>query len=138
MSAEGQDRCVRRLVQKIRDNADDIVRYEEDQVEGADVVVVSYGITARVAQEGLQLARQAGVEVGHIRLVVAWPFPEKLIRTLAPKVKGFVVPEINTGQMVLEVERCAAGRTATVSVPHPGGGVHDPQQIYDAVLGLAR
>jgi len=138
MSAEGQERCVRRLVQKIRDNADDIVRYEQEQVEGAEVIVISYGITARVAQEGLQMARQDGVRVGHVRLVVAWPFPEKLVRALAPQVKAFVVPEINCGQMVLEVERCAAGKAAAVSVPHPGGGVHDPQQIRDAVLEAAR
>lgn len=138
MSAECQVKCVTRLVDKIRANADQIVRYEEDDTEGADVIVVAYGITARVARMGAELARKAGVKVGFIRLIVVWPFPEKRIRELSAGAKAFVVPEINFGQMVLEVERCAAGRAATVLVPHAGGGVHDPQDICDAILGAAK
>ena len=72
------------------------------------------------------------------RLIVVWPFPEKRIRELAKKIKAFVVPEINYGQMVLEVERCAAGQAAAVCVPHGGGGVHDPQDICDAIVGAAK
>jgi len=138
MSAECQDKCVTRLVDKIRGNADKIVRFDEQDTEGADVIVVSYGITARVARMGLELARKQGVKVGIIRLIVVWPFPEKRIRELASKVKAFVVPEINFGQMVLEVERCAAGRAAAVLVPHAGGGVHDPKDICDAILGATK
>ena len=54
---------------------------------------------------------------------------EKRIRELAPEVGAFVVPEINYGQMVLEVERCAAGKCPSIGVPHGGGGVHDPEKI---------
>jgi 2-oxoglutarate ferredoxin oxidoreductase subunit alpha len=138
MSAECQEQCVRRLVEKIKNNADKIVRFEEEQIDGADVVVVTYGITARVARAGIDLARKKGVKVGVMRLVVVWPFPEKRIRELAGKVKAFVVPEINYGQMVLEVERCAAGKSAAVCVPHGGGGVHNPQDICDAIVGAAK
>jgi 2-oxoglutarate ferredoxin oxidoreductase subunit alpha len=138
MSADCQEKCVRRLVDKIRRPADRIVRFEEEGTEGADVVVVTYGITARVARMGIDLARKMGIGVGVIRLIVVWPFPEKRIRELAQKIKAFVVPEINYGQMVLEVERCAAGRAATVSVPHGGGGVHDPNTICEAILGAAQ
>ncbi|UCF69511.1 MAG: 2-oxoacid:acceptor oxidoreductase subunit alpha, partial [Acidobacteriota bacterium] len=95
MSAACQDENVRRIVNKIRDNADQIVRFEEEEINGADVIVVSYGITSRIAREGIALARDEGIKVGHIRLVVAWPFPEKRIRELASSVKAFVVPEIN-------------------------------------------
>ena len=79
------------------------------EVDGADVVVVAYGITARVARMGGRAgaARRASRSAS-LRLVVVWPFPETRIRELAGKVKAFVVPEINFGQMVLEVERCAA------------------------------
>jgi 2-oxoglutarate ferredoxin oxidoreductase subunit alpha len=114
------------------------VRFEEDEIDGAEVVVVAYGITARVARMGIQMAREKGVRVGVLQLVVAWPFPEKRIRELAGRVKAFVVPEINCGQMVLEVERCAAGQAAAVCVPHPGGGVHDPAVICDAIVQAAR
>jgi 2-oxoglutarate ferredoxin oxidoreductase subunit alpha len=138
MSANCQAKCVTRLVDKIRASVEKIVRFDERQTDGAEVVVVAYGITARVARMAVDLARKEGAKVGFIRLIVAWPFPEKRIRELAARVKAFVVPEINFGQMVLEVERCAAGRAAAVLVPHAGGGVHDPQNICDAILGAAK
>jgi 2-oxoglutarate ferredoxin oxidoreductase subunit alpha len=138
MSAECQDQSVRRLVDKIKLNADEIVRIEEVGTDGADVVVLAYGITARVARMGIDLAQKSGVKVGFIRLITAWPFPETRIRELATKVKAFVVPEINLGQMVLEVERCAAGQAAAICVPHAGGGVHDPNDICQAILGAVK
>jgi len=134
MSEECQQQNVWRIVNKIRKNTGEIIRYEENDTEGADVVVVAYGITARVARMGIEMARKRGVKIGVLQLVVVWPFPEQRIRELSEKVKAFVVPEINCGQMVLEVERCAAGRAAAVSVPHSGGGVHDPNEICDAIL----
>jgi 2-oxoglutarate ferredoxin oxidoreductase subunit alpha len=138
MSAEVQEEAIGRLVGKIRDNADKIVRFEEEEVDGAEVVVVTYGISSRVARMGIERARDKGVNVGSIRLQVVWPFPEKRIRELSDKVKAFVVPEINLGQMVLEVERCAAGRADAVLVPHAGGGVHNPDAICDAIVEAAK
>jgi 2-oxoglutarate ferredoxin oxidoreductase subunit alpha len=133
MSAACQERSVKRLIDKIRDNQDEIVRFEEDSTEDADVVVVSYGITARIARMATDIAREKGLKVGFLRLVVVWPFPEKRIRELADRVTAFVVPEINYGQMVLEVERCAAGRAAAWPVPAGGGAVHDPMVIVDTI-----
>jgi 2-oxoglutarate ferredoxin oxidoreductase subunit alpha len=138
MTVECQEACVRHLVEKIRDNADDIVRFEEEGIDGADVVVVAYGITARVARMAIELARNEGIKVGFMRLIVLWPFPEKRIRELAGKVKAFVVPEINYGQMVLEVERCAAGKAAAWLVPHGGGNVHDPETIVETIIKAAK
>jgi 2-oxoglutarate ferredoxin oxidoreductase subunit alpha len=114
------------------------VRFEEEAIDGAEIVVVSYGITARVARMGIAMAREKGVQVGVLSLTVVWPFPEKRIRELAGAIKAFVVPEINFGQMVLEVERAAGGRCAAVPVPHPGGGVHDPRKICEAILRAAQ
>jgi 2-oxoglutarate ferredoxin oxidoreductase subunit alpha len=138
MTAEMQDELVNRLVGKIRDNAEQIVRFEEDQTDGAEAVVISYGITSRVARQGVEMAREKGVKVGTIRLQVVWPFPEKRIKELAGKVASFVVPEINLGQISLEVERVAGGKCGTVHVPHAGGGVHDPEDIRDAILESVR
>jgi 2-oxoglutarate ferredoxin oxidoreductase subunit alpha len=133
MTWQAQETHVRRLVDKIRKNADKLVHVETDEMDRADIVVVSYGITSRVAVPAIQKARDLGHRVGHLRLIIAWPFPEKLIREVAETVKAFIVPEINYGQMVLEVERCASGRAATVLVPHGGGWVHDPEVIYKAI-----
>ncbi|UCD83957.1 MAG: 2-oxoacid:acceptor oxidoreductase subunit alpha [Deltaproteobacteria bacterium] len=137
MSADCQETLVHRLVDKIRVNAKKIIRYEEEKINGADVIVVSYGITARVAQQAIELARKDGVKVGSLRLVVVWPFPEKRIRELAGKTKAFVVPEMNYGQIVFEVERCAAGRAATFLVPHGGGTTHNPEDIYKKIMEAA-
>jgi 2-oxoglutarate ferredoxin oxidoreductase subunit alpha len=133
MSAETQDKLVRRLCDKIRKRTDEIVILEQDELEDADVVVVSYGITSRVARAAIDGARERGLKVGGLRLVTVWPFPERLIKELSERVRAFVVPEINYGQIALEVERCAAGRAATVLLPHMGGGVHDPADIQRAI-----
>jgi 2-oxoglutarate ferredoxin oxidoreductase subunit alpha len=138
MNADCQKKMMARLLGKIRDNADEIVRYEADALDDAEVVVLSYGITSRVAQRGVELARREGVKVGTIRLIVVWPFPENMIRDLAKKVKAIVVPELNMGQIALEVERCAAGNAKTVLVPHAGGGVHSPDDISKAIVEAVR
>ncbi|MGA2622279.1 MAG: 2-oxoacid:acceptor oxidoreductase subunit alpha [Bacteroidota bacterium] len=133
MTVATQEKLVHRLVNKIRLNADKIVEYKEDQVENADVVVVTYGITSRTAIPAIEQARKEGMRVGHLRMVVVWPFPEKRIRELASRAKAFVVPEINYGQMVLEVERCAGGKARVDLVPHGGGSVHNPKDIYNTI-----
>ena len=138
ISAAAQEKNVRRIVDKIRLQADKIVRVEEEKTEGADVVVVSYGITSRVALRGIEMARQKGVKVGSLRLVVCWPFPEKRIRELASQTKALVMVEMNLGQMYWEMERCAAARCRTTLVSHPGGNVHDPEVIYKAIMEAVR
>jgi 2-oxoglutarate ferredoxin oxidoreductase subunit alpha len=136
MTAGAQEKLIRRLLNKLRLNADKIVEYQEDQVEGAEIVVVTYGITSRVAIPAIEQVRKEGLKVGHLRLVVVWPFPEKRIARLAEKINGFVVPELNYGQIVHEVERCAAGMAPVKLVPHAGGTVHNPKDIYHAIKNL--
>jgi len=138
MTAECQEVCVHRLIEKIRRNADRIIHVEKTDLDGAEVVVVSYGISSRVAIPAVEKARDEGVMVGELRLVTVWPFPEKVIRELAGNIKAFVVPEINYGQIVYEVERCAAGKCETRLVPHGGGWVHDPETIFQAIREVAR
>jgi 2-oxoglutarate ferredoxin oxidoreductase subunit alpha len=127
-----------RLQDKILKNVDNIVRFEAKDLAGAEVVVISYGITSRVAEKSIQMAKDAGLKVGSFRIITAWPFPEKQIAELSRKVKAFVVPELNLGQMVLEVERVAAGRCRTIAVPHVGGTVHDPEQILRKIQEAVR
>ena len=133
MTAEAQDRLVRRLVDKIRVNRKDIIRLDEVETEDADVVVCAYGITARVARRAVQQARDEGIRAGLLRMVTVWPFAEDRIRELARQAKAFVVPEINYGQIVLEVERCAGGMAKTLLLPHMGGSVHQPETILEAI-----
>ncbi|MGC8959647.1 MAG: 2-oxoacid:acceptor oxidoreductase subunit alpha [Chloroflexia bacterium] len=131
--ASAQEQLVRRLVDKIRRNADDIIRLEEDGTEDADVIVVAYGISARVALLPVRQARERGLKVGMVKLVTVWPFPEKRLRILAERARAFVVPELNAGQIALEVERCAAGRARVLPVLHMGGEVIHPDRILEAI-----
>jgi len=137
MNPAAQDKLVRRLTDKIRKNREALADIREDGVEDADVVVVSFGITSRVAAAAVDSARAAGLKVGHMRLVVVWPFPEHRIAQMAPRVKAFVVPELNLGQIALEVERAAAGRARTVRIGHAGGTVHEPEQILAGIREAA-
>ena len=138
MSVEAQDKLIRRLVDKIEKNKGEIIELEEDGIDDAEVVVCSYGITTRVSLIAVKRARDEGIRTGMLRLITVWPFPEDRIRELARRVKAFVVPEINYGQIVLEVERCAGGMAKTILVPHMGGTVHNPELILDAIKQVVR
>jgi 2-oxoglutarate ferredoxin oxidoreductase subunit alpha len=128
MTIPVQQKLVTRLQEKILRAKNEIQLIDTEALDDAEVVVVSYGITSRVAQRAIEMARAKGLKVGKFRLITAWPFPSERIRELASRVKAFVVPELNLGQMVGEVER-AAGRVTTLCVPHAGGGVHAPEDI---------
>jgi len=138
MNIDAQDRKVRRLQDKLKPLANERALYEAEHLDDAEVVVVSYGITSRVAQRSLQLARQQGIHAGKFRIISAWPFPGGRIAELAGKVKAFVVPELNLGQMVLEVERAAAGKARVIPVSHAGGSVHQPETILSAIVEAVR
>ena len=138
MTVDTQDKLVNRLHAKLNPFTNGRAIFEAENLEDAEVVVVSYGITSRVAQRAIELARAQGIRTGKFRIISAWPFPEQIIRDLAAKVKAFVVPELNLGQMVREVERAAAGAAKTISVPHAGGTMHNPEVILKAIQEAVR
>jgi 2-oxoglutarate/2-oxoacid ferredoxin oxidoreductase subunit alpha len=133
MDEFAQKEMMDRLVQKVRKNVDRIVRYQSYLLDDAEVAVVAYGISVRSAKRAVAEARSRGVKAGLLKLDTIWPFPEQLIRDLAGRVRAMVMPEINYGQMVLELERCAAGRCPVRLVPHAGGAVIRPERILVAM-----
>ena len=133
MDADTQAQMVNRLIQKIQSNRDTIIRTENIYLDDAEVVVVAYGISARSAKQAVREARAGGVRAGLIKLETVWPFPEKLIRDVATRVRALIMPEINAGQMVLEVERCAGGACPVKLVSHFGGSIIHPRTILDAI-----
>jgi 2-oxoglutarate/2-oxoacid ferredoxin oxidoreductase subunit alpha len=137
MTVEAQDQLIRRLIDKIRLNRADIIQLKEFLIEDADIIVCSYGISARISRLAVELARKEGIKAGLVQLVTVWPFAEDRIRSLVNQAKAFIVPEINMGQIVLEVERCAGG-VKTLSIPHAGGAVHQPQVILDCIRKAAQ
>ena len=128
---ETHDKLVRRLIAKIKRNEEQIIRTEGYYLEGAEVVVISYGCTARSARRAVREARQAGLPVGFLRLISIWPFAEEQIRELARTVKHFIVAEMNLGQLRLEVER--AVQSPVQGVHHAGGELITPERIQAAI-----
>ena len=103
-------------------------------LEDAEVVVVAYGCTARVARQAVENLRNKGHKAGLLRLITIWPFPSKVIRNLAEQVKAFIVPEINYGQMAYEVERTSQNKAEVTLMALMGGSIHTPAEIEE-VLG---
>jgi 2-oxoglutarate ferredoxin oxidoreductase subunit alpha len=130
---ETQRKLMQHLVQKIRSHRDDLTRVERLHLDDAEVAVVAYGITSRVARHAMGLAREKGIKAGLLRLQVVWPFPEHVIEELAGQVGAIVVPEINMGQIVREVRQAAQGKCQVISLPHTGGAIHTPEQILQVI-----
>ncbi len=137
MNAQTQDWNVNRLVEKIRVHRDDIIEVEEQNLAAAEVVVVSYGISARTSLWPIELARREGIRVGYLRLITVWPFPEERIRQVAKGIRAFVVPEINLGQISREVERCAAGQAQVFGANRAGGDILEPEQVLNVIRRAA-
>ncbi|MEE9151098.1 MAG: 2-oxoacid:acceptor oxidoreductase subunit alpha [Thermoplasmata archaeon] len=133
INAEAQEKLVRRLVDKIRKNADKIIEYEEIKTRGADVVVVAYGSVSRCAKEAVRMAKEEKMNIGLLRPITIWPFPEKRLRKLSERVRAFVVPEVNYGQIAFEVERCVASNSQTLLLPKMGGDIHTPEEIFNGI-----
>ncbi len=132
MSAETQDRLIRRLCDKIRRNTDKITRTEALMTDDCDVLVVAYGITARSAATAVKQARDRGLKAGLLRLVSLWPFPDKLIEKTAEDAKTLIVAEMNYGQLVREVERAVKPKPVRF-LPKLGENPHTPGEILEAI-----
>ena len=128
MSVDTQREMIYRLLNKIRNNLDDIIITEGHFLDDAEYVIVSYGVSARTSYTAVDMARSMGIRAGLLRLITVWPFPEKIIRDLAKRVKGFVTVEINMGQISREIERCA-GSVPSFGVGHPGGAIIPPEDV---------
>jgi len=133
MTVEAQEWMMDQIVGKIRRNLDDIIQTEAYRLDDAEIVIVSYGVSARTSLAAVDEAREQGIKAGLLRLITVWPFPEARIRALSQQVRGFLTVELNLGQIHLEVERCAAGRAPAFLVGHPGGTIIPPDDVIRAL-----
>jgi len=131
-SSEVQSKLVRRLCDKINNNADKIVKVQETMLDDAEIAVVAYGIVSRSALSAVRKAREKGIKAGLLRLVTLWPFPEEQVAKIAEQAKAIVVPEMNCGQMTREVER-AAKETPVAFLSKLGEEPHTPMEIFEEI-----
>jgi 2-oxoglutarate/2-oxoacid ferredoxin oxidoreductase subunit alpha len=128
------DPFIERIHRKIDRNLHDIVRWEEDGLDDANTVVVAYGASARSARHAVKIARQRRHKVGLLTLLTIWPFAEDAIYRVAHSARKLIVPEMNRGQLALEVERIA-GRHKVARVNRANGEMVTPQMILEAIEG---
>ena len=132
------DRKMRRLMRKVDRFRNDIVKYDTVEVSDADILVVSYGSVSRSSVRAVRDARSQGLKVGHFRPITLWPFPDKELEKLARKVKTIIVPELNCGQMVLEVERAVHGKARVVPLNRVDGELFQPIEILRKIVEEAK
>jgi len=130
-SGEIYDLLVKRISHKIKKDADRIFKYDAHFLDDSDAVVISYGVTARSALEAVQRVREKGKRVGHVKLKTLWPSGERTIRELTQKAKKVIVPEMNLGQYVLEIERIV--RRDVVSLTKTTGYPFSAQELTEQI-----
>ncbi len=121
------------MTSKIEDNLDQILLWEEMDLEDAKIALIAYGGTSCAAAHAVTLAREQGIKLGLLKIQTIWPFPEETVKCVAEKVKRIIVPELNFGQIRLEVERINAGRATVEGINRADGLQITPEQILDVV-----
>jgi 2-oxoglutarate ferredoxin oxidoreductase subunit alpha len=124
-------RLVQRINQKILKNRSAIIETEDYFLKDAEVVVIAYGFTARSGLYAVKKLRKEGMKVGMLRLKTLWPFPQDAIRNLGEKVKRFVIPEMNLGQVAGEVQKY--GRCDVIPIGQVNGEIIPPEKIQETL-----
>lgn len=132
-AAKVTNELVTRLHTKIDHHKDEIISYDEYFMEDAEIAVVAYGGTFRSAIAAVKEARAKGIKVGIIKLITIWPFATEIVAKIAAKVQKIIVPELNYGQLVGEVERAVAGQAQVISLTRVDSGVFKPQEILSVI-----
>jgi 2-oxoglutarate ferredoxin oxidoreductase subunit alpha len=109
---------------------------EQYEVDDAEIVVVAYGVAARIVRGAVSKARQEGIKVGWIRPITLWPFPTEQISKTADEFRIFLVVEMSCGQMVEDVKLAVAGKVPVLFYGRPGGGVPTVEQVLEKIKQL--
>jgi len=134
---EVTDALVKRLSNKVLWHKEEIIFLERNSLEDADIVVVAYGSTARPAKAAVAMARKKGIRSGLLKLMTLWPFAAEEVRRVSEKARAVLVPEMNLGQIVGEVERAARGKCRIIGINRVDGGLITPEQIFERLQEVA-
>ncbi len=109
---------------------------EQYEVDDAEIIVVAYGVAARIVRGAVNKAREEGIKVGWIRPVTLWPFPTEQISKAADELRIFLTVEMSCGQMVEDVKLAIAGKAPVVLYGRPGGSIPTVEEILDKIKQL--
>ena len=135
VDAEVHERLIRRIIEKLERNKENIISYETYALDDAEIAIVSTGIVSRSAVRAVKILREKGVKAGLLKLNTLWPFDFNMIDELAEQVKKIYVPEMNLGQLYHLVKEGANGKAEVELMPKIGGEVHTPMEIVERVVG---
>jgi 2-oxoglutarate ferredoxin oxidoreductase subunit alpha len=133
INPDAEEKLVRYLLDKVKKDAKQIIKYETygDPIK-ADVVVICYGSESRAVKAAAKQARRKKLKVAIVRLITAWPFPKDFLQELDTKERLYLVAEVNAGQMRVEVERYIKKGTVQ-GLNLMGGRIHTPGEILEAI-----
>jgi 2-oxoglutarate ferredoxin oxidoreductase subunit alpha len=109
------------------------VLYEEIQCEDAEYILVAFGSSSRICQKTIDIAREKGIKLGLLRPITLFPFPKKPIAELAKRVKGFLVVEMNAGQMIEDVQLAVRNDVPVKHFGRMGGIIPSPSEVVEAL-----
>ncbi|MCH5197291.1 MAG: 3-methyl-2-oxobutanoate dehydrogenase subunit VorB [Oscillospiraceae bacterium] len=109
------------------------VRYESYLTEDADIVVVAFGIAARVSKNAVNEARKQGIKVGLIRPITIWPFPKKVLSELSKTAKGFISVELSMGQMIEDIKLAINCSRPVMLCNRAGGMIPSPDEVLNSI-----
>jgi 2-oxoglutarate/2-oxoacid ferredoxin oxidoreductase subunit alpha len=133
---EKMEQINHRIQSKYKTLEEEEVQYELIKTEDADIILVAFGLSARICQKAVDLAREKGIKVGLLRPITLYPFPKKIIRELAGKIEFFLSIEMNAGQMVEDVALAANGICPVHFYGRMGGMIPTPDEVLNKIEAL--
>jgi 2-oxoglutarate ferredoxin oxidoreductase subunit alpha len=127
-----------RLLNKLEINKKEIEKFECIDTDDAEYLIIAIGISARSARRAVKILRDKGVKAGLFRPITLWPFPEEAYQATAAKAKAAVVPEMNAGQLVLEIDRLSPDACRVEGINKIDGEPITPEEIVNRIKELAK
>jgi 2-oxoglutarate ferredoxin oxidoreductase subunit alpha len=133
LQSEKMETRVHRLQKKYKQMELEDLRYEKIDCEDAEYLIVAYGSSARISLKAVEIARKKGIKIGLLRPLTLFPFPKKQLFELADQVKGILSVELNSGQMVEDVQLAVEHKVPVEHFGRTGGIIHTPEEVLDAL-----
>lgn len=134
LQPEQLEQMNKRLQEKYKKITENEIRFVEEGVEDADLVIVAYGTSSRVAKSAIKQARAEGKKVGLLRPITLWPFPSQRISELAQAGKNFLVIEMSAGQMIEDVKLAVNGQAKVDFYGRLNGAITNVKEAYEAII----
>ena len=136
LDPNSQENFNHKLQKKYKDMEDTEVRYEALMCDDAEYLLVAYGLSARVCQKAMEVARENGIKVGLIRPISLYPYPYDIIKKMVPQVKGILTVEMSAGQMIEDVQLAVKGQKPLYFYGRMGGMLPSPEDVVTLLKGI--